>query len=100
ASWLATWAIPNRAKEPGGATVQAPPLAICTAVALAVLTVVGLTGCAAPARDPALVATATCRAYAATLSSLAGFRAAGEIDDSTAGRINDVRAFATPLCTG
>ncbi|WP_119461859.1 hypothetical protein [Rhodospirillaceae bacterium SYSU D60014] len=100
ASWLATWAIPNRAKDSGGATFQAPPLAVCAAVALAVLTILSLAGCASTARDPALVATATCRAYAATLSSLAGFRAAGEIDDAMAGRINDVRAVATPLCTG
>lgn len=100
ASWLGTWAIPNRAKDPDGVTLQAPPLAVCAAVALAVLAVLGLAGCASTTRDPALVATATCRAYAATLSSLAGFRAVGEIDDVLAGRINDVRAVATPLCTG
>lgn len=51
-------------------------------------------------RDPVLVATATCRSYAATLTSLAAFRAAGEIDNATADRVNEIRAFATPLCTG
>lgn len=51
-------------------------------------------------KDPVLTATATCRAYAATLNSLAAFRASGDLDDEAADRVNEVRAFMTPLCTG
>ena len=41
-----------------------------------------------------------CTAYEGALQVLGTLRASGDLSDAQADRVNEIRAFATPMCTG
>lgn len=67
---------------------------ILAAIALCAL----LAACAG--QTPLMTAAATCDGYAGALEVLGTLRAGGQLDDAAADRVNEIRAFATPLCSG
>lgn len=93
AAWLATYVVPNKRKT--GTTLQAPVWATLAALGLALFMLAGCAG-----QTPLMTAAATCDGYAGALQVLGTLRAGGQLDDAAADRVNEIRAFATPLCSG
>ena len=62
--------------------------------------ILGLSACSADKISPAEGALSTCETYAATLSTLADFRAADKLSDGQVKIVDQTIAYVGPYCKG
>ena len=67
---------------------------------VAVLLLVGLVGCQTTSYTPAQSLLVSCKAYARTLTALAGYRAAGELTEDQVATVDEWRPILNDACTG